>query len=380
MKYGRGNMKEEEIKKLIENSKKDYDKKTQRAALLKRNKNFLNELGGIKKRLGNEFYKVKDVNVNKIKEITNDNIMLKLDYPKANIFISEEPLEEVDMAYVEYLFYGEFDGYNPRAAIKDDSYFKNSPDLDTVIVYDEDLNSLQTKITCKFQVLRAYVEKWIEFCAKWQIDSSWGGELSTLSKFQNPLVSISINYRNLGLPIQINIGPWTSWKDIKQRWHEIELIKRTSFSKPKKKSRVFSRDLCWYDLNKKFKLSPGKIGKLWIKHRPEDVDLLVMKKVRRDEKKELSEEKASELLREIKIDPAMNDLKIQFEKEREIYVEGPYSPLKDLIKKAIKSMDSKIKEFEPIKGDPLPQYIPSLESLGDYDYHYAEADSKEKID
>jgi len=369
-----------DVLRRIKESKKDYDKKTQRAALLKRNKNFLNELEGIKKRLGNEFYKVKDVYVHKLKETSNDNILLKLDYPKANIIISEKPLEDVDAAYLEYHLYRGFDGYNPRAAIKDDSYFKNSPDLDTVIVYDEDLNSLQTKIICKFQVLRAYVEKWIEFCAKWQIDSSWGGELSTLSKFQNPLVSISINYRNLGLPIQINIGTWTSWEDIKQRWHEIELIKRTSFSKPKKKSQVFSRDLCWYDLNKKFKLSPGKIGKLWIKHRPEDVDLLVMKRVRRDEKNELSEEKASELLREIKIDPAMNDLRIKFEKEREEYVEGPYSPLKDLIKKAIKSMDLKIKEFEPkTHGGSMPPYIP-LESLADYYYHSDEADFKEKID
>lgn len=368
------------IHKLIEKSKKNYDKKTQRAALLKRNKNFLNELEGIKKRLGNEFYKVKDVNVNKIKEFSNDNILLKLDYPKANIIISEEPLEKVDAAYLEYHLYGGFDGYNPRAAIKDDSYFKNFPDLDTVIIYDEDLNSLRTKIICKFQVLRAYVERWIEFCAKWQIGSSWGGELSTLSKFQNPLVSISINYRNLGLPIQINIGPWTSWKDIKQRWHEIELIKRTSFSKPKKKSQVFSRDLCWYDLNKKFKLSPGKISKLWIKHRPKDVDLLVIKRVRREEKNELSEEKASELLREIKIDPAMNDLRIKFEKEREIYVDGTYSPLKDLIKKAIKSMDLKIKEFEPtIKEGSLPPCIP-LESLTDYYYHSDYADLKEQID
>jgi len=342
---------DKEILKRIEESKKDYDKNAQRAELLKRNKTFLNELEGIKKRLGNKFFELKKVDIKKLTKISNDNLLLKLDYPKENIFKSEVPLEEVNSAYLHYLYYGEYNGYNPKVAIEKDYYF-DSPDLNTVLVYDEDLDSIRTKIICKSGIIEKYMEKWIEFCTKWHTDVDWDGKLSSLSKFQNPLVSIGTDYRNLDLPIHINIGPWTSWKDIKDRWDDIEILKEMVSTKPQK-SQNFSRDLCWYDLNKKLKLSPGKIAKLWIEHCPKDIDLLVIKKIKRAER-ELSEEKASELLEEIRGDPTMNDLKIQFENEREIYIKGPYSPFTDLIKKAIKSMSSKIKEFNlPAKQEFL---------------------------
>ncbi len=55
MKDKRGNMKEKEILKLIEKSKKDYDKNVQRAELLARNEIFLTELRKINKYISKEF-------------------------------------------------------------------------------------------------------------------------------------------------------------------------------------------------------------------------------------------------------------------------------------------------------------------------------------
>jgi len=71
-----------------------------------------------------------------------------------------------------------------------------------------------------------------------------------------------------------------------------------------------------------------------------------MKTIKRYEKNDLSEEDTLELLNEIKTDPAMAQLREQFEDQRRLYTEWPNYRLRDLIKKTIKNMQKRVETVE----------------------------------
>ena len=71
-----------EILTLIEKSKKDYDKNVQRAELLARNEIFLTELKKINKYISKEFHQLKSLSKDELTEVSKNNILLKLDYPR----------------------------------------------------------------------------------------------------------------------------------------------------------------------------------------------------------------------------------------------------------------------------------------------------------
>lgn len=304
---------DKEVLKLIEESKKPFHIENQRGELLKRNEMFLKELEGISKRLGKEFFKTKELSREKLGELSNDNILLKLDYPKVKIMEIDCPVEEAELAD----FYKEFWGspkeiYDPLSEIERDSFFE-SRDIDTILVYDKDLDNIRTKIEFKLTVLDRYKKEWKIFCVKWRIDNKWNGNLSNL------LISIGFDYRSL-------------YK--------------------KGKGSNFNRDLCWYDLNKKKGYSPGGIAKLWLKYRPEDIDKLVAQKIKRKYKisKGMS---ISDFLKKIKSDdPRMKEIRDDFEEEKKIYATGQVGRAKftprfiDVIKKAINRMDKRIKRLD----------------------------------
>lgn len=211
-------------------------------------------------------------------------------------------------------------------------------------------------------------EKFNNFCKKWNISTDWDGKINTLSKFikETPqIVTSSINLLILNGHLSsgdieyfdynefhereclyLKIDPWTSQKDIKEIWPRIEKLQKIVFHYKAELRSTFSRDLCWYDLKNKFKLSYGQISKFWIEYCPEDIDLLVMKRIKRKEKKDLSQEDAKELLKEIRNDKSMNDLKTQFEEEREYYISGPDSLFKSAIKEGIKRITKYIKQIK----------------------------------
>ena len=291
-----------EILKLIKEGKKDYDKASQRAELLKQNKVFQDELRGIKKRLGKEFFELMNVDVKELAKISKDNALLTLDYPKINFLELDIPIDETEGLHYQALFYGDYRN-DPISEIEQDSFFK-SPDLNTVLVYEEYLESIRTKIKSKFRVLERYSERWAEFCSKWDIDVGWDGKLSSLSQFQGEFVNIQRNFDDPNWPISIKIGAYTTIDDIKKRWPTIETMQRSVYERVPK-SRNFGRDFCWYRLKKEYGFSYGKIAKLWIKHCPEDINLLVIKRIKREERKELGEEDALELLEEITAVPTL---------------------------------------------------------------------------
>ena len=71
---------DKEILKRIQECKKEHDKKMQRTELIQRNKMFLTELNGLKKRLGPQFFKVSGSSDKKNLEVSDDHPLLKLDY------------------------------------------------------------------------------------------------------------------------------------------------------------------------------------------------------------------------------------------------------------------------------------------------------------
>ncbi|MCJ7496704.1 MAG: hypothetical protein MUO78_01030, partial [candidate division Zixibacteria bacterium] len=71
----------EKISDILKRNIKNLDKNVQRAELLARNRMFLKELEGISERLGTQFFSVKDLD-ERFQEESEDNILLKLNYPK----------------------------------------------------------------------------------------------------------------------------------------------------------------------------------------------------------------------------------------------------------------------------------------------------------
>jgi len=298
---------DKEVLKLIEESKKPFHIENQRAELLKRNEMFLKELEGRSKRLGKEFFKIKELSRENLEELSKDNILLKLDYPKVKIMQIDCPVEEAKYANILSAYYGyDSDRYDPISEIEKDSFFE-SRDIDTILVYDEDLDNIRTKIEFKLTVLDGYKEEWKRFCIKWHINNKWNGDLSNLSEYQYP-------------------------------------------HKERKRSN-FNRDLCWYDLNKKKGYSPGGIAKLWLNYRPEDIDRLVATKIIK-KYEILKGVSIADFLEEIlSDDPEIKEIRDDFEEEKKIYATGQVGRAKftprfiDVIKKAINRMDKRIKRL-----------------------------------
>lgn len=193
----------------------------------------------------------------------------------------------------------------------------------------------------KRNTLETFKEYWDELCLRWGIEERWNGRLSRLSKEIRHLIEIWVMEENEQLPISIAVGPWTTLDDVRNKWKEVEKIQK-EISYKMGKSVTFSRDLCWYDLRKKHKLSYGNIAKIWIENFPEEIELMAIKKIIKDDKS-LKGADAQELLMEIKTnDPNIEELIEKFNKTREVYAQPYYSPLVEIIKKSIARMESKI--------------------------------------
>lgn len=378
---------EKSIKKLIETSKKNYDPKAQRVELLKRDETFSSELEGIKKRLGIKFFKTLKEDINQLHKKSKDNILYLMDYPKTFIFESDVSIEEVEEAYSHYLIFGEYDGYNPKAAIKRDSFFDGA-DLNTVIVYEVDLDNIETKIECKCIILERYREKWIEFCRKWNIYSAWDGKLPGLLENLYSFIEVQFNEDDNHFPIHIKMSAWVTRNELDEKWGEIKEIKKSIVDKRKKSEQTFGRDLCWYDLNKnpKFKKSPREIAELWEEIYPEDVDFFTLDYLMIDphtmkDIKELIKEKGikdlfskkidnKKLLMEIKTGRLSQEYGNHFKEMRVFYISGEaskkeYPPFLKTIKVAINRMEDYIVESRNIVSG-LPHKHKKYEELSSF--------------
>lgn len=148
----------ESIKSILQNYRRNFDKVIQRSELLKRNPLLRQEYSGFKNRVTNTFFIVKDLKDKTIGKISQDNILLKLNYPTVDY---TAPLNRKD--------------------IKRDRYWKNLINLDSSIYQTP--ADLREEIENKKYVLKQYQRQWDELCERWLIESEWDGDFQTLEKY-----------------------------------------------------------------------------------------------------------------------------------------------------------------------------------------------------
>ncbi len=292
------------ISKILALRNEELGKNAQRAELLVRNDLFLSELQKVSQYIGSEFHRIEKVPDSKLEMASDDNILIELNYPKTKGTAAKELEKEIEILVNDVE--KELNGYELWSPLSYAAGWIEMPQdtqLETVIFY-------------KYYKLELYRELWERFCGKWNINPKWNANLRNFRKFQGPPVSMGVDFPYSflfplsALPIIIQIGPWTTLEDIRKVWVKIERIQKRRFYK-EESSANFTRDICWYDLNTKLKMKPRQIAELWVKEFPKEIDILVMRRVKK-QYKELSEENELELLDEINVDSSLHELKTQF--------------------------------------------------------------------
>lgn len=368
------------ISEALKIREKKFAKTNQRSELLARNEIFNKELEEIKNIIGEEFFKLKDVHTDDLRQLPEyKRILSDIDYPKIKLEIhpsikvigrglivdvetsQKDPVLEVFESMQESS--KEKESHKLVEAVEDvlnDNPFKSKlmyellpisfvgkkRNLNTIYILKPRPKNKPTHMD-RLIVLERYKQKWKEFCDKWHIKYGWHGDFSRLYKFQKSLIQISVDTKNLHLPISIKIGPWTSKKDIDKKFREIKELQKSIIYKEEESSN-FARDLCWYDLSQKG-LKPREIAELWIRKYPEEIDEWVAQKIIKKYPifKEVS---VKEFLDEIRSgNSQVKEARDDFKEEKELYTtgqteHGKFTPrFIDKIKKAIKSMDERIK-------------------------------------
>lgn len=233
--------------------------------------------------------------------------------------------------------------------------------------------------------------KWSYFCFLWGIRAYWNGKPDTLEDYIKSPATILFcarpDFPNSGY-ISIEIDAWTTLNDIRLIWPEIEKYQKTYLKQKIELRTHFGRDLCWYDLYHKSKCSLREIIKLWVSTRPDDIDLLVIRRLKRDQNfiqslkdriKETSELqkfkgksfKDEDFLAEIKEGELARYFLPVFEEEKEFYISGKTKhgkftpPFLKTIEQAVKRMEEFInqyyleyvsEEFKLLEGVVIPDY------------------------
>jgi len=310
---------DKKIKELVERSKEDFVRDTQRYELLSRNSTFVKELKETKKKLGGDiFFKVRDINPMEImSDLSEKNILLVNDYPK------HPPVKTVGGVYVKNL----------------------GPGVD---------------INKKLKIFTDdYIPRWVTFCERWHILAEWDGKLNSLRGNLKGSVELEIvEDKKKGVSaIIIKIDNWTILNDIREIWNEIEKYQNKLWKKEEKRTN-FARDLSWHDLYKVVGLKLSDIAKIWINSFPDDIDLLVIRRIKKEiEKEDFKDRNLSdtELLHEVK-SGSLKKYKDYFEGERDFYITGISAttkspkgkfniPFVDVVKKAISRMETQISQM-----------------------------------
>jgi len=333
-----------QIESLVKSYKKQIDKTVQRSELLKRNTLFNQELTGFINRVGNAFFQVFEIDRKILEEEKEDNILIKLDYPKEDFSDTFQP--------------------GSKKKVKKDRYWKNNINLDRATCNPP--KNLSERIFNKKEILNHYQWKWAELCNRWHIEDTWNGDLNTLEQHarQNVEIYDDWEHNTQKNSILIKINEWATLDDIKSVWSEIEILQNEFWGKKERRSN-FTRDLIWYDLSTQHKMTPSNIATLWNIQHPKDIDLLIIRRFRKEIDpndfggKIIDDE---QLLKEIRSGALKIKYKEYFDEEREYYITGKIKkgskyittskPFVDVIKKAIQRMRSQIKESSM---PPLPE-------------------------
>jgi hypothetical protein len=333
-----------------------FKKERQRAEILKQNKYFLKELSGIKNRLGEKFFILRD-------EISEPElwhtshffspgniILLNSDFAEPKIVIEAAFPRTYDEFY-DFVYYLPSttilgNGYPESEIDERDTFFEGRP-LEWVIVPNSDLlialdnRDPRFKLQCKREVFKRYEDKWKEFLGKWHISTDWSGDLKYLHVHSLPSLIVERDDYNHNLPVVIRLGPWATTDDIKRAWPRVEEIMKGSrlFRERESEDKIFIRDMAWFRMNKEESISPSKIARYWAKEFSREIDFEVIEKITRDEdsfKDVPIEDRLQEILSD---DPKMDELKGRFAEARKAFIRNG---LGDKVKKSIKATAKKI--------------------------------------
>jgi len=299
---------ESEILKRIEESKRIYTKKEQRAELLKRNEQF-------KKALKTAFVKFKNIEEidNNCRKIFSrfENLEISIDQAHEELTKNTETIEQYMKFLRKWHISSNWDGEINSLS----KFIKDTP----IIIYDA------------FSACESTIHL----------------------REQEPLPDESeFDY------LYLKIDAWTSLEDIKKIWPRIQDLQKKIFDFKAEQKTNFGRDLCWYDLKKQHKLSYGQIAKLWINYCPGDIDSIRIKSFKKENEEEIKTKLKGKtsvfddnqnLLNMIKSGKLGNNLKSDFKEKKEIYVTGKteygkFSPrFLDTIKQGTKRIEGYIK-------------------------------------
>lgn len=332
-----------QIQKLIKTYKKQINKTIQRSELIKRNNLFNEELTGFINRVGETFFEVHPLK-NEIFKQSEDNILLKLNYPQEDF--SDKSFSD------------------PNVEIKEDRYWKSFANLDAPI--SNPANTLRKRIHNKINIFQSYKRQWNIFCKRWHIEDTWNSDIDTLTNYARENIEIYKDWDPLlqKASLLISINEWTTLDDIKNKWAKIENYQYIYLGKKEQRPN-FARDLIWYDLSTDYNMTPSEIANLWNKYYPEDIDILVTRRFRKDIPKNALNGKVLDdidLLKEIHSGTLKETYEKSFEEERKFYITGKIKkgskyittakPFLDVIKKAIHRMQIHIEASEM---PPLPE-------------------------
>jgi hypothetical protein len=200
--------------------------------------------------------------------------------------------------------------------------------------------------------LEMHMRLWAFICKRWNIMPEWDGDLKSLSRYMEPPMGFYLLEGNEAVrpALLMSLNEWTTLSDIKSAWGQVEEYQDQLWKKQEKRTN-FARDLFWYDLLKKQGLKIREIAELWEERYPEEIDLLVLRRIKKRIAKEDLRGKVldeKDLLKETKSGFLAEKYKQDFEIEREDYVSSGEEgkkitpPFIDAIKKAIKRMEQQI--------------------------------------
>jgi len=214
----------------------------QQRLLLSNRGDFKTELKEIHNILGGTFFRIKFLPRAKLENETSNNPLLKFNYPE-------------DKKLLKLL------GYKTLGFKKD----------------------IPSKIRRKKYVFDAHYLIWREFCDKWQIRYSWDGKRKTLKNYDIYSVRIgTIQRHTVGRKrIIIEIDNKAKIEEVIDKWKIVKKLQNEELGGKEEEKANFYRDLCWYRLSKEGDLSASQIAEIWNKNYPDDIDLLVIRRVRK---------------------------------------------------------------------------------------------------
>lgn len=344
------------INKIIKINLRSFSRKEQRAELFRWNDIFSSKFKRVLRVVDKDiFFKVKNIAEEELSEVSQDNKLLKLDYPKVKkedeytqIFLDDEEnrAEEdedygIDHENYERYIDSTLDDSDPLSFL-----------LNLNLITTSDPADKEITVRDRLAVLQRYKSLWKAFCSSWHIDPEWDGNLDHLSRFQRPFIEISYDKNDISRSIGIRINSWTTLEDVRKKWHEVKKIQENIFHKEKESSK-FSRDLCWYNLHR-LELSSREIIEIWTKKYPEEIDYLVATKYIKENKDTLGDISPKDLLKRIRSNnPQLKDESESFEQFKREYIFGETvlgtkisSIYAESIRMSIKNFKKRIKRLD----------------------------------